>query len=337
MSESARALKEELKAYARAHGADMISVGSAEAFDAQVPNLQKTTTTALGMKSLIVFGRHMLTGALTTTDVELQGVNSHMCMDEIDHLSLALCDWLEARGHVGIPAPPEAAFFDLDPTKPMGTLDFKWVAEFCGMGQAGLELNLLTPEYGPRQYMGVVMTDLALEPDPPLARDLCPGLKCGRCAVTCPTQAIPQEAPASARSVREYRALNKRQCSLGAQRIGIRALHLNLEDIIFQRVPLAPERLIDCRYMREWWQSNNFKVGSFAACFECWYVCPPGKDFKQLIQVPYRKQDIPVGAAATIRRGDKLAIVYRGPNPERADAYNRDKEFVKAGAVLSDA
>jgi epoxyqueuosine reductase len=331
MGEATVSLKDELKAYARAHGADMISVAAAEAFDAHVPNKQKSTTTALGMKSLVVFGRHMLTGALGTYDVPLQGVNSHMCVDEIDRISLELCGWLEERGYLGIPSPPEAAFLDLDPTKPMGTLDFKWVAEAAGMGTAGLELNLLTPEYGPRQYMGVVMTDLELPADEPLPRDLCPGLKCGRCAVTCPTEAIPQEAHGDAASVREYRNLNKRQCSLGAQRIGIRALHLNLEDLVFQRVQVNPARLIDSRYMRDWWQSNNSKVGAFAACFECWYVCPVGKDFRQLIKNPYRKQDIPIGGAKTVRKGERIGIVHLGPPADRQAEYERDKEFIKAG------
>jgi ferredoxin len=331
MDEHALALREELRAYARARGADSIGITSAEAFDAQVPNKQKSSTTALGMKTLIVFGRHMLTGALATQDIPLQGVNSHMCVDEVDRISLELCDWLEHRGYVGIPSPPEAAFLDLDPAKPMGTLDFKWVAEFAGMGTAGLELNLLTPEYGPRQYMGVVMTDLALPADPPLPRDLCPGLKCGRCAVTCPTEAIPQQAPGDADSVRQYRTLNKRQCSLGAQRIGIRALHLNLEDLVFDRVHVDAERLIDSRYMRDWWQSNNCKVGAFAACFECWYVCPVGKDFRQLIRIPYRKQDIPVGGANTVRSGETIGIVRLGPPADRQSEYERDKEFIKAG------
>ena len=48
MDEHALALREELRAYARARGADSIGITSAEAFDAQVPNKQKSSTTALG-------------------------------------------------------------------------------------------------------------------------------------------------------------------------------------------------------------------------------------------------------------------------------------------------
>jgi iron complex transport system substrate-binding protein len=57
MDEQALALREELRAFARARGADSIGITSAEAFDAQVPNKQKSSSTALGMKTLIVFGR----------------------------------------------------------------------------------------------------------------------------------------------------------------------------------------------------------------------------------------------------------------------------------------
>src|SRR5436305_13607439 len=102
MDEHVLALREELRAYARAHGADSIGITSAEAFDAQVPNKQKSSTTARGMKTLVVFGRHMLTGALSTQDIQLQGVNYHMCVDEVDRISLELCDWLEPRVYVGL-------------------------------------------------------------------------------------------------------------------------------------------------------------------------------------------------------------------------------------------
>ena len=46
MDEQALALREELRAYARARGADSIGITSAEAFDEQVPNKQKSSSTA---------------------------------------------------------------------------------------------------------------------------------------------------------------------------------------------------------------------------------------------------------------------------------------------------
>ncbi len=319
-------LKQELFAYARGRGADTIGVCAAGEFERSVPNLQKPSTTSSGMESLVVFARHMLTGSLTTASVPLQSFNSHLCMEEVDRLSDEIAGWLEERGHLAIPVPPESAWMDLDPRKPMGTLDFKWVAEAAGIGTAGLELNLLTPEYGPRVYLGVVMTEAVLEPDPPLAEDLCPGLQCGRCAVTCSTDAIPTEG-ARGSSVREYRGLNKRRCALGAERIGIRPLHLNAETLLSSQKPISPRAIVDNKFMRDFWQSMNNKVGAFAACFECWYVCPVGPDYRRLMRVPYRQNDLPRGTIKHVKTDTTIGVVWTGPPEDRKPEYAYDRTF----------
>ncbi|MDE3074448.1 MAG: hypothetical protein KGJ86_03385, partial [Chloroflexota bacterium] len=119
-------LKDELKAFARERGADGVGVVSVAGYEAKVPNLQKPSSTGEGYRSLVAFYRHVLSGAFTTSNVPYQSLNAHMCMDEIERLQMELVDWLERRGHLGVAPPPEAAFLDLDPRKPMGTIDLKW-------------------------------------------------------------------------------------------------------------------------------------------------------------------------------------------------------------------
>ena len=54
------------------------------------------------------------------------------------------------------------------------------------------------------------------------------------------------------------------------------------------------ERVLANNYWKDFWQSINNKVGAFAACFECFYVCPPGeRDFRRIIRIPYRRRDLP--------------------------------------------
>ena len=50
-------------------------------------------------------------------------------------------------------------------------------AYLCGLGEIGYSKVLLTPEFGPRQRVGIVITDAELEPDPIIA----PGTICDRC------------------------------------------------------------------------------------------------------------------------------------------------------------
>ena len=319
-------LTEELFEFARQQGADVVGAVDAEIYEAAVPNLQKPSTTAHGMRTLICFVKHMLTGSFATRDVAVQSLNSHFCMDNVEKISLALSDWLEARGYRGIPVPPEAADMNLQ-RSPAGTLDFKWVAEESGVGTVGLELNLLTEDYGPRVYIGVVMTDAVIEPTPKLERHLCPGMKCGRCAVICPTRAIPLVARRDA-PITEYRTLDKRACAGGAERIGIKPLLLNLRKLVFSSAPMDPARVVEHKYWKDFWQSINSKLGAFAACFECFYVCPPGaKDFKKIIRIPYRKQDIPPGAIKKRFYDDMIEMTYRGVPEDRRAEYNRDEDF----------
>lgn len=316
-------LRRQLFEFAALSGVDSIGVASAPCYESRVPNLQKPSLTASGMKSLICFSKHMLTGSFAARDVAVQSTNSHYCMDHVDRLSLRIARWLEQRGFLGVPVPPEAADMTLQ-RSPAGTLDFKWVADACGVGTVGLELNLLTPEYGPRVYLGVVMTDAEIEPTPPLEKNLCPGMLCGRCAVICPTQAIPLTAAQGA-SVEKCRGLDKRACASGAERIGIKPFLLNLKKLVFAEQPLS-NQVYQNSFWKEFWQSVNSKLGAFAACFECFYVCPPGeRDFRQIIRIPYRRRDI--GKVRRKAFGGMVEMVYQGVPPERVSEYQRDRDF----------
>lgn len=68
------------------------------------------------------------------------------------------------------------------------------VARDAGLGEIGRHGLLLTPEFGGRQRIGVVTTDLELIPDQVVSMnisDFCD--HCGRCIRTCPGKAIPAE------------------------------------------------------------------------------------------------------------------------------------------------
>ena len=65
-------------------------------------------------------------------------------------------------------------------------------AYLAGLGEFGWSKVFLTPQYGPRQRFGIVLTDMELEPDPlydgpPLCN------RCMACAQHCPADAISTE------------------------------------------------------------------------------------------------------------------------------------------------
>ncbi len=62
----------------------------------------------------------------------------------------------------------------------------------CGLGEIGFSKMFLSPQFGPRNRVGIIMTDLELEPDPIYdGPQLCN--KCMACVKACPGQAFPTD------------------------------------------------------------------------------------------------------------------------------------------------
>jgi ferredoxin len=62
----------------------------------------------------------------------------------------------------------------------------------CGLGEIGWSKMLLTPQFGPRNRFGIILTEAELEPDPIYAGpQLCN--RCYKCVDACPGQAIPRD------------------------------------------------------------------------------------------------------------------------------------------------
>jgi hypothetical protein len=65
-------------------------------------------------------------------------------------------------------------------------------AYLCGLGEIGFSKMLLTPEFGPRQRVGIIITEMELEPDPIYdGPKLCN--RCLACVKACPGQAFDPE------------------------------------------------------------------------------------------------------------------------------------------------
>lgn len=100
-----------------------------------------------------------------------------------DWLAYELVEFLKAKGF--------GALFpsgDFDKERKIGRLSFKLAAHEAGVGVYGKCGLIVTPEYGPRVNIGVVVTDAVLEPDEKL--DFNPSQTCELCAKVCPVSAI---------------------------------------------------------------------------------------------------------------------------------------------------
>ncbi|OQW96988.1 MAG: hypothetical protein BWK74_07320, partial [Desulfobacteraceae bacterium A6] len=79
----------------------------------------------------------------------------------------------------------------VSPEKPYPNifLQIRIAGFIAGLGEIGYSKMFLTPEFGPRQRLAALITDLELEPDPIFAGGLCD--KCMGCVKECNFGAIP--------------------------------------------------------------------------------------------------------------------------------------------------
>jgi ferredoxin len=136
----------------------------------------------------------------------------------------------------------------------------------AGLGTLGLEVNILTPEFGPRIYLTGVLTELELTPDRPMTEQVCIGESCSRCLHSCPADAV------------LHFGIDKRACATEAQEFGFSQIAK-----FFERFIPAPRdekhAMTRSRDLFGFWQGLLRVVGSFGDCPRCLAVCPVGDDY----------------------------------------------------------
>lgn len=109
-----------------------------------------------------------------------------------DWLAYELSEFLRSKGFNALI--PSGHF---DKKRKIARLSLKLAAHEAGFGVYGKSGIIITPEYGPRTNIGVVITDAVLEPDKKLLYSPCES--CSICSQVCPVNAIRDniDAPAS--------------------------------------------------------------------------------------------------------------------------------------------
>ena len=293
----------EVKALAKDLGADLVGIASASVLNAFPPDPlfpQTPERISPHVKSVVVIAQRIPVGAFRCkSNVPVQYIDM-LVLRRMDRIAYRLVDALEKEGHPSFVTAAQETDWSYKRAS-YGRLSTRHLGIEAGLGTFGLEVNILTPEFGPRIYLTGVLTECELESDKPMTEQVCIGESCSRCLYSCPSDAV------------RHFGIDKRACATEAQEFGFTTIlkfweHFLVSDGETRR------RLIADREIYGFWQGLLRVVGSFGDCPRCLAVCPVGNDYHAHL-APLQK-------------------VIPEKTPEKVDKANAFKEARKSGAEV---
>lgn len=189
-------ITKQVKQFALDQGMDLIGIASTETLDELTPVGYNRP------KDLMAECHSSIVVALRWSDPlvdglpELRAMYSRMMImmnNQIDQGLLRISRFLTEKGFLALPVHASDPY-DLSELK--GILSHKHAAVQAGLGEFGLSNLLLTPQFGPRQRLGQILTDAELIPDRPVNSNLCESTipECHfACINICPKRVIPND------------------------------------------------------------------------------------------------------------------------------------------------
>jgi epoxyqueuosine reductase QueG len=257
-----------VKRRAKALGADLVGIASAETLNAFPPDPRWPQTPdriSPYCKSVIVVVSRIPVGAFRCkSNVPVQYLDM-LVLRKMDRLAYRLAEELERDGHPTFVTAAQETEWTLKRAS-YGRLSTRHLGVEAGLGTLGLEVNILTPEFGPRLYLTGILTELELEPDPRMTEQVCIGESCSRCLHSCPADAV------------LHWGIAKRECATEAQEFGFAQI-LKFFDRMIERPDEDKMATFRSRDFFGFWQGLLRVVGSFGDCPRCLAVCPVGNDY----------------------------------------------------------
>lgn len=189
--------------FARETRADLIGIAPIERFEG-IPDNHHPCSIFPETKSVIVVGKRITRGTLRGveegTQFEIYGQYglSWLCDRMLAMTTISLATWIEDHRWEAVPlqdlppqAPPSGVAVKPELPAPNVMVDAKDAAVRAGLGEIGYSGELLTPQFGPRQRIQMILTDAVMDPTPICTTPVC--TQCKQCAATCPLGAIPED------------------------------------------------------------------------------------------------------------------------------------------------
>ena len=261
-------------------GADLAGVASAATLNAFPPDPRWPQTPeriSPYAKSVIVLVQRIPAGAFRAkSNVPVQYMDM-LVLRKMDKVAYRLASELENAGHPAFVTAAQETDWNYKRAS-YGRLSTRHLGVEAGLGTLGLEVNILTPEFGPRIYLTGILTELELEPDQRITEQVCIGESCSRCLHSCPPNAV------------LHWGIDKRGCATEAQEFGFMTMLQFMERVIDAPPSERPD-LLKTVDLFGFWQGLLRVVGSFGDCPRCLAVCPVGNDYH--MHLAEMQKDIP--------------------------------------------
>lgn len=167
-------------------GADLCGVADISRFCGAPPGYHPRDVFP-ACRSVISFGCRFPAGTLLcSSPVPYTRVRNSMT-PKMDGIALEFCIEMEKHGIVCVPIPTNESQWDTRTGRYRSVISLKHAAQAAGLGTIGRHSLLITPEFGSMIWLGAVLCDCELEPDP-LREPVCNN--CNRCVDICPADAL---------------------------------------------------------------------------------------------------------------------------------------------------
>src|SRR5215467_9714012 len=257
-----------VKRRAQELGADLVGIASAATLNAFPPDPRWPQTPeriSPHCKSVVVLVQRIPAGAFRCkSNVPVQYIDM-LVLRKMDKVAYRLAEELEERGYPSFVTAAQETDWNYKRAS-YGRLSTRHLGVEAGLGTLGLEVNILTPEFGPRVYLTGILTELELEPDHPITEQVCIGESCSRCLHSCPADAV------------LHFGIDKRACATEAQEFGFAQI-LKFFDRMIERPGDDQMAVFQSRDFFGFWQGLLRVVGSFGDYPRCLAVCPVGNDY----------------------------------------------------------
>ena len=181
---------EDIKKFAYSIGAEKCGVANVDRFR-DAPNGFHPKDIYKDSQSVFVFLKQMPTEVILATNPIPYTNTAYLLYRELDKIGLDICRFIQNHEQHAIPIPADTPYlyWDEKNKRGQGIISLRHSAYLAGLGVLGKNTLLINNELGNMVYIGAVLTNAQLKPDPLVKNLKCPPT-CTICIDACPQKAL---------------------------------------------------------------------------------------------------------------------------------------------------